>query len=322
MLKAVVLLPLVLACLGLFAETHAADKAFPPANTRVVFLGDSITFAGHYVASIDAWLRVHRPGSNIEIINIGLPSETAGGLSEPDHPFPRPTVQERIDRVLAKSKPDIVVACYGMNDGIYYPFSEERFKVYQKGINLIIEKVKKSGAKLVLLTPPPFDPLPLKKKGKLKPAGEEKYAWFAIYENYDDVMAKYAAWILEQKDRVEMVIDVRTPISSYTVFQREGNPDFVMSGDGVHIDKLGHDIMARAILNAWNRKANGTKLVDDKQLNKLVAQRETLLRFAWLSHSGHKRPGVKKGLPLSEANKQAAALDAKIKAQVSALSSK
>src|SRR5205823_282816 len=99
-------------------------------------------------------------------------------LSEPDHPFPRPDVHERLERVLAKTKPDIVVAAYGMNDGIYYPFSKFRFVAYQQGINKLIDKVKAAGAKLVLLTPSMFDPLPLKKSGKLLPKGEKKYAWF------------------------------------------------------------------------------------------------------------------------------------------------
>ena len=31
---------------------------------------------------------------------------------------------------------------------------------------------------------------------KLKPVGEKKYAWFAIYEKYDDVLAQYAKWIM------------------------------------------------------------------------------------------------------------------------------
>ena len=94
------------------------------------------------------------------MVGIGLSSETCSGLSEPDHPFPRPDVHERLDRALAKVRPDVVVACYGMNDGIYYPFGEDRFKAYQNGVNRLIEKVHATGAKLILLAPPPFDPVP------------------------------------------------------------------------------------------------------------------------------------------------------------------
>ncbi|MEI2725571.1 MAG: hypothetical protein V9H26_19255 [Verrucomicrobiota bacterium] len=47
--------------------------------------------------------------------------------------FPRPDLHERLGRVLEKTKPDQVVACYGMNDGIYLPFSEERFAEVSSG---------------------------------------------------------------------------------------------------------------------------------------------------------------------------------------------
>ena len=162
---------------------------------RVVFLGDSITAAGHFVSYVEAHLRLQVKGDPVEVINLGLPSEGCTGLSEPDHPFPRPNVHERLARALEKTRPDVVVACYGMNDGIYYPFSQDRFKKYQQGMQQLSRVVKKSGARLILLTPPAFDPLPLKLAGKLLPAGAEKYAWFAIYEDYDDVIKKYADWL-------------------------------------------------------------------------------------------------------------------------------
>ena len=138
---------------------QSAEAQFPVTAKRILFLGDSITHAGHYIALIETQLRIAGNGALPEMINLGLPSETACGLSEPDHPFPRPDVHERLDRALDKVKPDVVVACYGMNDGIYYPFSKERFATYQQGIKRLIDKVHKSGAKLILMTPPAFDPL-------------------------------------------------------------------------------------------------------------------------------------------------------------------
>ena len=121
--------------LSLVLQTAAADDSFPLTAQRILFLGDSITNSGYYVADIETQLRIQGVDPMPELVNIGLPSETCTGLSEPDHPFPRPDVHERLDRALAKVKPDVVVACYGMNDGIYYPFSNERFKAYQDGIN-------------------------------------------------------------------------------------------------------------------------------------------------------------------------------------------
>src|SRR5262245_48224715 len=85
---------------------------------RVVFLGDSNTAAGKFIAYLDAYLCTRFPEKRFELINLGLLSETVTGLSEPDHPFPRPNVHDRIDRALELSRPDVVVICYGMNDGI------------------------------------------------------------------------------------------------------------------------------------------------------------------------------------------------------------
>ncbi len=107
-----------------------AEDFSPLKAKRILFLGDSITHAGGYISIIEARLIANGVESRPESINLGLPSETCSGLSEPDHPFPRPDVHERLDRALAAAKADLVVACYGMNDGIYYPFSEERFAAY------------------------------------------------------------------------------------------------------------------------------------------------------------------------------------------------
>jgi lysophospholipase L1-like esterase len=309
----------LLSTLFTFSPSLADQPASSPLTkkvNRVLFLGDSITHSGHYISMIETRLRLE--GIEKELINLGLPSETCSGLSEPDHPFPRPDVHERLDRALGKLKPDLVVACYGMNDGIYYPFSEDRFAAYKSGVQKLIKKVNAAGATLVLMTPPPFDPLPLKKKGKLLPAGQEKYAWFSIYEDYDAVLKKYADYVLEQKDGVLMTVNLHSPVNEYTAAIRKENPDFTMSGDGVHLDEKGHRILANVILKAWGYKS----APDNAPLLKIVHQRQSGLHAAWVSHVGHKRPGVKPGAPLEDAQEIAAQQNIKISELVSKLTSK
>lgn len=283
-----------------------AEDAFPLKAGRILFLGDSITHAGEYVNMIELQLRLQSVDPLPELVNAGLPSENCTGLSEPDHPFPRPNVHERLGRALAAVKPDVVVACYGMNDGIYYPFSQERFQKYQQGINQLIEQVHASGAKLVLLTPPPFDALPQKTAGKLLPEGQEKYAWFAVYENYDQVMEKYARWLMEQRDRVDMVIDLHTAITEYLKQQRQQDPAFTMSPDGVHCNSEGHRKMAEIILKAWGR---GSWVPISDPMTPLINQKGAVLHNAWLSQIGHQRPGMAAGLPMEEARARAVEID-------------
>lgn len=295
-----------------FATASADESHFVISAKRVVFLGDSITNAGHYIADIETQLRLQTSEALPELINLGLSSETCSGLSEPDHPFPRPDVHERLQRVLDKAKPDVVVACYGMNDGIYYPFSEDRFAEYQRGVRELSSKVQASGAKLILLTPPPFDPQPLRKsEGKLLPAGESKYAWFAIYENYDEVIARYADWVRNQRELALQIIDVHTPLQEFLQQKRKKNPQFQFANDGVHMNAAGHEVMAKAILQAWRFK---TWRQAPPELRQKIKQKETILHDAWLSHVGHKRPGVKAGLPLAEAQEKAQQLQREIEA--------
>src|SRR5262245_7519055 len=142
-----------LGLLWVAVSAFGAEGPFALRNgQRIVFLGDSITNAGMFTQYLDAYLVTRFPEETFDLINLGLPSETVTGLSEPEHPWPRPDLHERLERVLAKTKPDLVVVCYGMNDGIYYPFSAERFEKYQQSIRWVIEQVKRSGAKVVLMT--------------------------------------------------------------------------------------------------------------------------------------------------------------------------
>ena len=309
MFRIVFLVTILSAGITLVGTPHLqADDSILDGKKRVVFLGDSNTFAGTYVAYVEAVLRQHHNVQEVEILNVGLSSETTSGLSEPDHPFPRPTVHERLDRVLAKMKPDLVIAGYGINDGMYYPFSKERFAKFKAGIKLLVKKAKASGADVVLLTPSPFDPTPQRKQGKLRPEGSDKYAWFGVFENYDDVMAQYAEWILTQKDDVEAVVDIRAPLVSRVEKERATDPSFSLSGDGVHFVEEGHRIVAKAIVE----KLGFDYRKPDAEVLKLVTQKQKILRDAWLTETGHKRPGIKPGLPIDQAKKKATGLDSAI----------
>ena len=127
----------------------------------------------------------------------GLSSETACGLSEALHPWPRPDVHERLDRAIEKLDFDVAIVCYGINDGIYAPFSEERFATYQAGMTTLFEKLKASGAKVIALTPAPFDAASFP-QDKLLPEGAEEYGYTKVYRDYNEVMKRYAAWVMEQ----------------------------------------------------------------------------------------------------------------------------
>ena len=123
---------------GVCAEPATPARALLEQSKRVVVLGDSITYGGRWVAILNAWMESQ--GMTAEVIDVGLSSETVSGLSEEGHAegkFPRPDLAERLDRVLRITRPDLVIACYGMNCGIYQPLDEGRFAKFRDGMETV-----------------------------------------------------------------------------------------------------------------------------------------------------------------------------------------
>jgi lysophospholipase L1-like esterase len=291
----------------------APDLPKPLAGVkRVVFLGDSITWAGGYIEELELTLATRFPRSRLEVINLGLPSETVSGLTEPNHAageFPRPDLHERLDRVLAKLKPDLVVACYGMNDGIYHPLSKERFDAFKEGMQKLRSKVLRTGARLWVLTPATFDSLPI--RSSTLPTGRDSYPSGQPYVGYDDVLAEYSKWERARSLKGVQVVDVHSALRKYIDERRKTEPDFTFASDGVHPNDLGQRLIAAELLRAWGLSTIPTRNVPPEVV-KFIHERHAILRDAWLSEVGHKRPGMTKGLPIPEAAAIAKAIDEKI----------
>jgi lysophospholipase L1-like esterase/pimeloyl-ACP methyl ester carboxylesterase len=220
---------------------------YVPDSKKIVFLGDSITAEGTFIAYMKDYFIQHLPHKMLEFINLGLSSETVSGLSEPDHPFPRPCVLDRLERALELSKPEWVVVCYGMNDGIYYPLSNERFEAYRKGNLELISKIKAYGSKVIVMTPPPFDSISTQ-TSNLLPEGMDKYSYLEPYKEYSTVLQKYGEWIKANLVGVaDKVIDLYGPLSQFIIEERNQNPSFLY-GDGIHPDKEGHWVIAKVLL--------------------------------------------------------------------------
>lgn len=300
-----------IACFVLIALAIAAYSIalpIPKKVKRILFIGNSITYAGKYVTDIETYFTVHYPGKHYEFINVGLPSETVSGLSEEGHAdgrFPRPDLHERLERVLAATRPDLVFASYGMNDGIYLPFDEQRFQKFREGIIWLHNAVIQSGARIVHLTPPVFDE---------KTGGHNGYA---------QVLDRYSEWLISQRYTAKWeVADIHFPMKKYILDQREKDPFFALAKDGVHPGDEGHWLMAKQVLLylGEERVANAGSISEaisgnpnDEAILKLVNEKQQVMKDAWLTATKHTRPEMKEGLPLDEAKRKAADIDRQIK---------
>jgi lysophospholipase L1-like esterase len=302
---------------GLGSTAAAAEIDLLKSARRIVFLGDSITASGGYVAYLDAWLLLQNLPQKPVVINGGLSSETVSGLSEEGHAggkFPRPDLFERLDRVLQVTKPDLVFACYGINCGIYQPFDEERFSRYRQGIERLKQKAEAAGAKVVIITPPFYDDV-------RKP----------LSFSYNEVLNKYAEWLVSKASAGDgwRVVDLHFPMGRFVENARRTDPRFTLQPDGVHPNDAGHWFIARQLLKklgdpaiddgaTWQsvlRAANPSALQSDDDAAKLLdlaKKRTVLLHDAYVAAAGHKRPGVAKGLPIDEAEKKYHEISAEI----------
>lgn len=272
---------------------------------QVVFLGNSITYSGLYVTYIETYLTLKHPDRHVEFINLGLPSETVSGLSEPGHAkgaFPRPDLHERLDRVLAQTDPDLIFACYGMNDGIYMPFDDERFQKYRSGIEWLNSEVTNSGIDITFLTPPVYD----------REGGEA----------YSNVLDLYSDWLISKRYTDDWeVADLHWPMRKFLEDRRETDPSFYLAKDGVHPGETGHWLMAREVLLYLGyQEVKDTDSIEEAlagfqngmALLELINQRQKIMKDAWLTQTGHTRPRMKVGLPLEEAKRSYTEIQQKI----------
>ena len=310
----------IVALLSPMAAVNAADSVASPAialtGQRVLILGDSITQDGRYVTFLEYYLHQLAPGEKTDLISIGLSSETVSGLSEKGHPYPRPCVLERLDRALKAVKPKLVVACYGMNDGIYHPPSPERLAAFTDGLRQLIKQVRASGAQLVLLTPPTFDALPL--RAKTVPTTAPEFGYGKPYVGYDNVLAEFARIELALNEPGVTVIDLHGPLTTALVAQRANDPAFSFAPDGVHPGDEGHLLVARTILAGLGYKLPPSRTdlatIKAEPLFALVRERRMLRSEAWLPFVGYIREANFKSASVAAAEQAVAHLQREIDA--------
>lgn len=270
-------------------------------HRKILVLGDSITQAGDYVTHFDAWLVKTHPDRRYTVINAGVGSETISGLSEVGHAggrFPRPDLHERLERVLVKTKPDLILACYGMNCGIYQPLDEERFKAYRDGQLKLRQAAKKHGAGIVHITPPIFDN-----------HGREGF-------DYDEVLAAYSKWLVDQRKEGWFVIDLHSEMRDKVDAAKKGDPKFTLQRDKVHPNRDGHWMMAQSLIAYFGDPESAVldcpiKLIGKPRLV-AVKQRMQIYQKAIHAETHPKRPGVPKGGNLRSAAQEAKKLEAQI----------
>lgn len=270
---------------------------------RIVFLGDSITHQGGMVTHFSLWLRYFYPDREFDIINIGLPSETVTGLSEVGHAggdFPRPYLHNRLEQALDKVQPDLVIAMFGINCGIYEPYTKRKQQLYQEGMLKLDKALAGRGIPVLYTTPPMYD--------------HQRGETLAVDYN-SKVMAEFSRWLMSMKSHNWQVVDLYSPMNNLLNKHREHSPEYFLQHDGIHFTNDAYWLLTQLQSAYFFNNPQQKHIVDatespealasllsssPKKLLQLSDKKMQLMRDAWLEYSGHTRPGLPEGLAIEE----------------------
>lgn len=196
-------------------------------NSKIVFLGDSITQSGvgpdGYVTIIKREIEKKHPDLDIEIVGAGI-----SGNKVPD-------LQRRLKRDVLSKKPTLVFIYIGIND-VWHSQNGKGTSTaeYESGLRDIIKQIKDVGAKVILCTPSMIG----EKNDGSNPLDSMLEEYSAISRN---VATQTDSQLLDLRKKFVEYLKINNPIN---------RPKHVLTGDGVHLNKAGNDFVARQMLDA------------------------------------------------------------------------
>ena len=228
-----------LIALFVLAQSLPAQTASPfQAGDRWCVLGDSITHGGRYQHFIYLFYATRFPDRTIDIFNCGISGDSASGALR------------RLDDDVLIHKPTVVSIMLGMNDvgrNLYEPGSpspevekhrEKALTDHAQNMKQLAEKLTASGARLIFLTPTPFDDTSTMEKPNLPGVNHA----LAISANNARLLAKTFGGGL---------VDFHQPMTELNLAQQKLDPRYTLIGpDRVHPQDVGHLVMTYLFLKA------------------------------------------------------------------------
>lgn len=230
-----------------FKNNSTGKDFFIRDNDRVVFLGDSITEQKLYTTYIEAYALTRFPEYTLSFRNTGWGGDTAWLRQR----FPTDekalfaatgdildkmvieAVHKGLERDVLPLQPTAVTIKFGMNDHGYQAFRPDIFRAHKRSQEELVRTLKKSGARVALLTSQPIEDMQKNPK--------EHECNLSLRQFADGLKEIAAAEGAEYVDQFDPYMDV-------IVQREEGQTKTFGEGDAVHPGPCGHTIMAWTIL--------------------------------------------------------------------------
>jgi len=216
---------------------------------KIVCFGDSITRGVSFVKGRLRILKDNYPAflqgfldnnSNIEVVNKGVFNDNSTLLLN------------RVEKDVISEHPDLVIICVGGNDCNFHwdevaknPEADHvpivPIQTYLQNMKGIVEKIKASGIKPLLLTLPPLDPVRYYRAiaGQYGKSISHWISYVGGIEHWHGLYNRSLSLLIEQLEVLS--IDVRTAI------KKAGDLKDLISDDGIHLTREGYFVMGKKI---------------------------------------------------------------------------
>jgi lysophospholipase L1-like esterase len=205
------------------APARGADFFFKDGDT-VVMIGDSITEQHLYSNYVEMWTVTRFPSWKLTFRNTGIGGDVSPGGDR------------RFQRDVVRYKPTAMTVDFGMNDGGYGNFSEQRFNNYIKGLQGMANQAKAAKIRAAWITPQPLDN-----------GDQGKTALVA----YNQTLEKFSDGVKEIATKNEgLFVDQFHPYLAALDKARGASDKYnrITAGDAVHPGPPGQALMAASIL--------------------------------------------------------------------------
>ncbi|HEY3331721.1 MAG TPA: GDSL-type esterase/lipase family protein [Capsulimonadaceae bacterium] len=212
-------LPLLLAALWCAAPHANADGIVIKSGQKLAFLGDSITQFGWGDAKGYVHLVVDTLAANGVTVT-PVPAGISGHTSK--------DMLGRLDRDVLSKAPDFMTVSCGVND-VWHGATGVAFGPYMDNMTAIIDKARAAKVQVIVLTSTPI----------FEDAGNDNNKKLAYYNSFLQYLAKQKGCLVADLNKAMWdVIAGKPSAANYA------------TRDGVHMNDLGNQIMARGILQA------------------------------------------------------------------------
>jgi len=211
-----------------------------PNNSRVCFIGDSITHANLYLAHIVSYYKEYFPESGVEFYNCGI----SGGTLN--------TTLSAFEEDIAPYNPTHAVLFIGINDSsrdylLLAPpkkltLLKEAYLKYEQNLNKLCEKLRAIDCELILCTPTPYAEF---MESNISP----------LPDGYE-LIQRYAQFLINYSKKNGY------PLCDYhTYFSKLIKSEEIYHPDRVHPNERGHYYIAKCFLDF-----QGITLCEEKPL--------------------------------------------------------